>query len=318
MTWMPDPVVFEADLEAKPARLRALAAALGDDPWPVDTRPQHVVLAGLGSSRFAALAGAARLRARGIHAVAEYAGANAASPGGPGTLAVGISASGGTPETVLTLERHARAGSMTVALTEAGDGSPLGAAADALVGLAAGPEAGGVACRSYLHTVVRLMQLEARLVGEPVDILAGIVVRAADAIEDLLDRRASWLPEVVTHLRAGSPFLIAPADRFANAAQGALMLREGPRVHATACESSDWPHIDVYLTTPLADRYRALLFAGSPADAEIRGWIDQRGAALVVVGEEQLAYDGVEDDRVRLLTEIVVPELAAAAIWRQV
>jgi fructoselysine-6-P-deglycase FrlB-like protein len=322
MSWQPDPAAFLADLEAKPDRLRALAGRLGDDPWPVDPMPRRVALLGLGSSRFAALAGAAAMRARGIDAVAEYAGAKAAVPGGPGTLAVGISASGGTAETVAALQRHAAAGSATVALTEAADGSALGDAADALVGLTAGPEAGGVACRSYLHTIVRLLQLEAQLAGDPPALVADAARRAADAADDLLARRAGWLSEVAEHVGGGPAFLIAPAERLANAEQGALMLREGPRLHATACESADWLHVDVYLTKPLADRYRALVFAGSAADSQIEAWLRERGSPWIAVGASvgghAVRYEGDDDERTRLLTEVLVPEIAAAALWRRV
>jgi fructoselysine-6-P-deglycase FrlB-like protein len=318
MTWQPDAGAFLTDLEAKPSRLRTLADDLPGDPWPLRERPANVVLLGLGSSRYAALAAAARLRARGVHAVAEYAGATAAAPGGPGTLAVGISASGETAETVEALGRHARARSATVALTEAAGASALRDAADAVVGLSAGPEAGGVACRTYLHTLVRLLQLEAQLVADRVVDLADDARRAADAIDDLLARRPEWLDGVADHVGAGPSFLLAPAARFANAAQGALMLREGPRLHATACESADWLHVDVYLTKPFGDRYRAVLFAGAEADDEIRRWLHERGSTWVEVGAGALAYPGDGVERVRLLTEVLVPELAAATLWRAV
>jgi hypothetical protein len=235
---------------------------------------------------------------------------------------VGISASGGTAETVAALQRHAAAGSATVALTEAGDGSALGDAADTLVGLAAGPEAGGVACRSYLHTIVRLLQLEAQLAGDPPALVADAAREAADSADDLLDRRADWLDEVAQHLSGGPAFVIAPAERLANAEQGALMLREGPRLQATACESADWLHVDVYLTKPLADRYRALVFAGSAADDRIEGWLRDRGCPWITVGPpgggRAVRYAGDDDERTRLLTEVLVPELASAAIWRGV
>jgi fructoselysine-6-P-deglycase FrlB-like protein len=317
VSWSPDPAAFLTDLEAIPGHLRALADRLADDPWPVAIAPRRVVLVGMGSSRYAALAAAARLRARGFDAVAERASDVSSHPGGPGTLAVAISAGGTTAETVATARRHGAAGSTTVALTDA-PGSVLAGAADAVVELDAGTEGGGVACRTYIHTLARLMQLEAQLSAADLD-PAALARRAAGAAEELLERRASWLPAVADVLGGtGRCFLLAPGERFANAEQGALTFREGPRLHADACETADWLHVDVYLTKPLD--YRALVFAGSAADGEVMGWMRQRGARVAAVGSldgaaaEVPAPGGADTS---LLIEILVPQLAAAAVWAQ-
>ncbi len=322
MTWSPDPAAFLADLEAKPTALRDLADAIPADPWQVDPAAvRRVVFMGMGSSRFAALAAAARLRARGLDAVAEYASAEAVHPGGPGTLAVGISAGGETEETVFALGRHAAAGSATLALTNVA-GSPLADRASHEVALLAGPETGGVACRTYQHTLVRLLQLEAQLTGARSSEVATLALRAADATEDLLARRDTWLADATDLLTAtGSAFLLAPNERLANAEQGALMLREGPRLQADACESGDWLHVDVYLSKPLD--YRALLFAGSSADDVVVAWMRARDAKVLIVGDAHadatrtLRYPHDDDADIALLTEVVVPELVAAERWRR-
>lgn len=98
MTWTPDPAAFVRDLEAKPVALRELASLLAEDPWREVERGDRVVFTGVGSSRFAALPIAAMLRAAGRDAVAERSSAASVVPAGPGTLAIGISASGSTPE----------------------------------------------------------------------------------------------------------------------------------------------------------------------------------------------------------------------------
>lgn len=90
---------------------------------------------------------------------------------------------------------------------------------------------------------------------------------AADATEDLLERRPSWLPHAANIVgETGPVFLLAPDDRLSSAEQGALMFREGPRLQADACETGDWLHVDVYLTKPLD--YQALVFAGSRFDGD--------------------------------------------------
>jgi fructoselysine-6-P-deglycase FrlB-like protein len=320
MSWDPDPRAFLLDLEAKPASLMRVADLAADAPWSSVARaPRRVVLIGMGSSRFAASVAASRLRARGLDAVAEYASAAARTPGGPGTLAVGISASGTTAETVGALRRHAQAGSETVALTNA-PGSELTTAAKITVELTAGEEAGGVACRTFQHTLALLVALEDHLTGFPSSRVAALVRKSAEATDSLLATRDSWLPKATEILTGtGDPFLIAPVERLSSAEQGALMLREGPRLHADACETGDWLHVDVYLTKPLD--YRALLFAGSRFDPEVMGWMTERGARVVGVGgavvgaSQAVRYPGDTDPEVALLTEIVVPELVAASAW---
>ncbi|HSL10484.1 MAG TPA: SIS domain-containing protein [Actinomycetota bacterium] len=313
--------LFLRDLEAKPSFLRSLAARLRDrDPWAeLDVVPERVVAFGLGSSRSAAVAATDRLRAGRIDAVTEYAGTPVAHPGGAGTLAVGVSASGRTAEVVATLERHRRRGSTTVAVTNDAD-APIGDVADVVVPLGAGTEEGGVACRTFQHTLVLLGALVDRLTGAPEGRAAVLAGRSADATEDLLATRAAWLDEVTELLAAtGQLFTIAPASRLSSAEQGALMFREGPRLTADACETADWSHVDVYLTKTVD--YRALLFTGSPAQGEVMRWAAERGSTVVAVGADVpgaasvVRYAGDDRDDVALVTEVLVPELVAASAW---
>jgi fructoselysine-6-P-deglycase FrlB-like protein len=248
------------------------------------------------------------LRASGLHAVVERSSAAAVAPAGPGTLAIGISASGSTRETVEALARHRQEGSTTVAITNA-DGSELESAADQHIAVNAGEEAGGVACRTFQHTIAMLLAL----LDAPR--AAAAARRAADATEDLLDRRSAWLPRAVDTLGGGPVFCIAPEERISSAEQGALMFREGPRMQADACEAGDWLHVDVYLTKPLD--YRALVFAGSRFDADVVRWIDERAGRVARVGPGGIRYAGDDDLDVALLTEALVPELLAADVWRR-
>ena len=116
-------------------------------------------------------------------------------------------------------------------------------------------------------------------------------------------------------------FLIAPVERFSSAEQGALMIREGPRRAAVACETGDWAHVDVYLTKTLD--YRAILFAGSRWDGQALAWLTKRGSTFVVVGADipganhVIRYPGDDDPDVARHTEVLVPELLAATWWRQ-
>ena len=315
---------FLADLEAKPEALRSLASSLdAQDPWRawMPTDPRRIVFLGMGSSRFAANVAAGRLRARGLDAVSEYASADAAHPGGPGTLAVAVSASGDTDETVAAAARHREAGSTVVALSNEVS-SPITSVATGTVPLLAGPEEGGVACRTFQHTVALLLALEATVIGGSHLDVVEVIRAAARATEELLRGRERWVPAAAELLTStGQTFLAAPHERLGSADQGALMFREGPRLAADACETGDWLHVDVYLTKPLD--YRLLLFPGSRFDPSLMAWIRERGSTVVTVGppvdgaSATVRYEGDERPDVALLTEVLVPELIAAEVWRR-
>ncbi|MEO3809773.1 SIS domain-containing protein [Sphaerisporangium sp. B11E5] len=312
------PDLYLADLEAKPAALDALADSLeADDPFDgIAEGVRRVVFLGMGSSRYAARVAALRLRAAGLDAVAEYASAATGYPPGRDTLVVAISATGGSRETLDALARHTGA-SRVLALTNT-PGSPVTRHAGLVVDMAAGEERGGVACRTFQHTLALLLALSSRLTGVKADV-PGLLRRAADATGDLLDRRGEWLPEALGLLDGPhGVYTIAPAERISSAEQSALMVREGPRRAAVACETGDWAHVDVYLTKTLD--YRAVLFPGSRYDEQAMDWMRQRGSTVLAVGAEvpgahTIRYRGDDDPDVALLTETLVPELVAAHWW---
>jgi glutamine---fructose-6-phosphate transaminase (isomerizing) len=314
-----DAALFLEDLEAKPASLARLADAFraGDALADVPLSPRRVLLVGMGSSRYAAVDAALHMRAAGIDAVAEYASATTSWPPSPNTLVVAISASGESEETIATVDRY-RGKSPVIALTDA-PRSTVATLADAVILLGAGEEKGGVASRSFQHTLVLLRALEARLGGRPVDVPV-LCERAAAASQDLLDSRSAWLPEIASALdgRDGVDVL-APVARLASAEQGALIFREGPRRRSVASETGDWSHVEVYLTKTLD--YRALVFAGSRWDGNALDWLRQRGSTVVSVGatfreaRAAVRYKGDDDAEIAALTEVLVPELVAASWW---
>ncbi|MCD0449617.1 SIS domain-containing protein [Actinocorallia sp. API 0066] len=303
---------FRADLEAKPAALAGLAAALRkENPFAGLPDVRRVVFLGMGSSRYAAGVAALRLRGQGIDAVAEYASAVPYRPA-PGTLVVAISATGGSREVIDALASHEG----HIALTNV-EGSPVTEGAGLVVPMLAGPEEGGVACRSFQHTLALLLSLEEHLTGRPLGV-PELVLRAADASAALLARR--WLDGALELLDGPDGlYTIAPAERLSSAEQSALMVREGPRRVADACETGDWAHVDVYLTK--TRDYRALLFPGSRYDAQAMEWVVRRGSTVLAVGGEvegaraSVRYPGDSDPDVALLTETLVAELVASSWW---
>lgn len=311
------PSLFVADLELKPEVLRELADAIdaGALHWPIERVPERVLLAGMGSSWFAAQSAALRLRRAGVAAVAELASTEASWPAGDGLLTVGISATGGSAETLQFVSSHAS----YVALTNTA-GSPITASASAVVPMLARPEPSGVACRSFQHTLVALLALEEQLTGASLD-LSRRVRAAADASEWLLERRDGWLVEAAEHLDGPhGVWCLAPAERISSTLQSALMLREGPRRPSDGCETGDWSHVDVYLTKTLD--YRAIVFTGGRHDAAAAEWMRQRGSIAVAVGSapfdvarQVVRFPGDDDPLVALLTEVLVAELLSARWW---
>lgn len=315
-----NPTAFLADLQTKPRWLDLLAErfALGN-PWAEVPRDvDRVLLLGMGSSGYAADDAARDLRTADLDAAFEPSSAESSWPPDPRLLVIAISASGESAETLDAIERY-RGRTPIVALTNV-PSSSLASAADHVVELLAGDEAGGVACRTFQHTGLLLRALEAHLTGMAED-LAALARATAHATADLLRTSGDWLPEIAASLASShGPYLLAPVERMASARQGALMVREGPRLPAVACETGDWAHVDVYLTKTLD--YRAIVFPGSRWDVQAVDWLQKRGSTFVAVGGDvagaalSIRYLGDDDPDVARFTEVLVPELLAAAWWR--
>lgn len=315
-----------ADLERIPAILRALAIAevpgfLVRAGVPA---PSHVVLTGLGSSRFAALAVQPTMQAAGLNVVVEHASSSRPVPVGPGVLVVAISNSGRTAETVAAATRARSARARVIGVTN-DHGSPLAAAADEILPLAAGLETSGVASATYVATVAALLRLTGSL-------LVGIdaphvLTSAADAADQVLASRSSWLAAAADLLDGGTPIhVLADAAALGTAEQAALLFREAPRLDADATDSGDWLHTGIYTALP---GYRAVLLAGTPYDDELIATIQRRGGRIISIGRTragaaEIADIGVPlpavalaDVLVRALVEPIVTTALAAELWHR-
>ncbi|HWI75295.1 MAG TPA: hypothetical protein VNT55_25265, partial [Baekduia sp.] len=80
-------------------------------------------------------------------------------------------------------------------------------------------------------------------------------------------------------------------------------------------------HVDVYLTK--YPNYTALMFPGSPYDAEALAWLRERDARIVAVGRPiddaalHIPYPNADDPLTAALVDVTVAELAAATLWRR-
>jgi glucosamine--fructose-6-phosphate aminotransferase (isomerizing) len=301
------PAVMLEEVLGEPQMLAGLLDAYAAPGGPLAALPEvaapvRIAFSGLGSSRFAALDAASRMRADGQAAWAEYASADAGTPPARDVIFVAISASGSTPETVAAAERHRGTG-LVVAVTNR-EVSAVVDAADVVLPLFAGEETSGVSTRTFLATNAVLTMLANRLCGASADVEA--LRPAVDGLERLLDSRDAWLPQAADLLDAAEAVgVIGPASTIGLAEQGAMMLREGPRLRASAHEATDWLHTAIYTALP---GFRALLLPGA-ADAErLTSVIAGRGGATVeappMTGPAQLVLPAVAD-------------LLAVELWRR-
>jgi fructoselysine-6-P-deglycase FrlB-like protein len=288
------------------------------NPWQASPvfAASRLVLLGMGSSNFANQTMALRLQAIGQEVFSVIASAEALPQVRPGDVVIAVSASGKSPEVIGAASFYKQAGvAPLVALTNT-PGSPLSNIADHEVLLGAEVEQSGVATRSYHHTLAFLLALTERAAGNAAK-AAKSAHLAAEAAQSILSGSPKWGPGLAARvLGTGHAFVVGAAERFCNAQQGALMVREVPRLAASACETGDWSHIDVYLTKTLD--YRMLLFAGSKWQPELFKWCTERGSKVCVVGADLPAaeicvrYTHDDNEMVRLLIESLVPTALVA------
>ena len=315
-----EPHLFLKDLERKPDLLNQLADSLAQiNPWSgLGINPQsQLIFIGMGSSHYASSIIAMRLRSNGMNAVAELASNNLLPKITDSTVIIAVSASGCSIET-LTAVNLLKGKARIIALTNYPD-SDIAKASDATVLLKAEVEVGGVACRSFAHTLALQLALETFLFPQNY-ILADTIKSAADAHAFIFNNRNSWQPKI-QEILTGAPasYFVAPAERFSSAQQSALMLREGPRRASVGCETGDWSHVDVYLTK--VQDYRLLIFTGSAWEPHLMKWCAERKSRVVAIGGEvegaefTFRYPGDESPGVALLVESFFAELIAADLW---
>ena len=315
---------LRADIARAPAAMSKLLDAYLEPSGPLDAldpavlRGRRVAFAGLGSSMYASIDAAFALRARGAPSWAEYASAEGAPPSKDLVL-VAVSASGRTREVVEVARRH-RGTSLIIGVTNV-PGSLLAAECDAVLPLFAGAETAGISTLTYRATVVVLGLLAGRFgldvpgAGElrrEVDHL--IATAASDKVAGAISKAADQLD--------GAPSIdvIGPASSLGAVSQAALMLREAPRLPAHPHETGDWLHTAVYLAMP---GHQALLFTGSPADAEVIDTIRRRAGEVVTIGPEvegaAVSIDvPAADRRLRTIVGSALADRLALELWLRV
>ncbi|TRZ55063.1 MAG: iron dicitrate transport regulator FecR [Streptomycetaceae bacterium] len=304
-----DPIKFGQDLARKAELVHSLGSL--DFAWP-DLRGQSLVFTGMGSSTFASEAITTMLQAAGLAATTSLASnPTPPLPDAQKTL-IAISASGTSKETIAALDL---ATGYREKLIFTNSDLPF----QNKVSIGAGFESGGVASLTYTATIIGLLRLSEQLGA--IDNLTALIDRAADAIEHITSTQNDWLDSYLDLSLSGSgTHFVAPQNRLCSAQQSALMLREGPRLPAVACETGDWSHIDVYLTK--VQDYRLVLFPGSTWEDQLFQWTNERKSTVITMGFDHphaaASFRYTNDDEwvVRLLAETSFSELASQRLWQ--
>jgi glucosamine--fructose-6-phosphate aminotransferase (isomerizing) len=154
---------------------------------------------------------------------------------------VALSQSGRTPDVLEYVERARARGAFTIALTNESD-SPLAELADAVLPLAAGPELGIAATKTYTNQVAALALLAAYS-AEAGDRVADGVREVTQLLSDLLPVLERRLSEVAVALAfVGRMFVIGRGPEFATAREISLKLLETCRVGAAPLTATDFAH----------------------------------------------------------------------------
>ncbi len=156
-----------------------------------------------------------------------------------GTIVLGLSQSGQSPDIVRFVEEARAAGALTVAITNAPH-SPLARAAHEVLFLNAGPEHSVAATKTYTAQLALL----SLLVAHASEDLA--LVRAHERLPDAVAAALGAEPAVrraAVVLRKRRECLVTSRGlNFATALEGALKLKESSRVVAEALSSADLLH----------------------------------------------------------------------------
>ncbi len=162
-----------------PEQMEAAVAAVGGiDGLPDPSVIDHVMILGMGDSGFGGDVAAASARPFSPVPIVVYNGYLPPSWVGPSTLVIAISQSGGTEETLESLEAAVESGASLVAVTTGGE-------LESLARRAGAPVVGVEACSDISTACLGSMSVPAMLTLEQLGFFSGARSWVADAIEQL-------------------------------------------------------------------------------------------------------------------------------------
>lgn len=249
--------------------------------------PGHVAFVGMGASHAAAAVAVQRLLGAGTSASRQLASDRPVDAPWPrGTVVVGISQSGRSPETAGILAAARAAGAVaTVALTNEAD-TPLSRAADVALDFGNQPDS-FASTIGYTATVLGLDLLAAALTGESGQ-------RSRSAADDqwtlLIDGLASVQQKIAIDVstllaalsESASIDVVGAGASLAAAEVTALLLREVSRIPATAAETRNYLHGAM----ESAGRTGHIIF-GRGRERSLAGMLGETGHRTVLVAQRR-------------------------------
>jgi glutamine---fructose-6-phosphate transaminase (isomerizing) len=167
-----------------------------------------------------------------------------------GSIVIGLSQSGRTPDVVEYVTRARDGGAFTIALTN-DPSSELAEAAEAILPLGAGEEQAIAATKTYLNQVAALALFAGHAAGRGPRIAEGIR-EVIDLLDGLIPPLAERMPAIAaTFAFTGRMFVIGRGAEFATAREIALKLLETCRIAAEPLTATDLAHGPVAALDPL-------------------------------------------------------------------
>jgi glucosamine--fructose-6-phosphate aminotransferase (isomerizing) len=288
-------------------------------------RIREVLLLGMGTSRHAALAGEmliedwAGIPARAVDA-AEFRYRRPTF--GKDALAVVITQSGETADTMVGLHQAKERGALTVAVTNV-FASSAARDADGAIYLHSGPEIGVASTKTFLAHLISLCLLAMRLATvnrrvspERRAEIAAALKALPDQVRDLLTREKEIAELAHRYSRYRNYLYAGRRLGYAVALEGALKLKEISYVHAEGVTGGELKHGPIALLDP--EFPVVAICTASPASEKMVSNVHEIVArdapvlALVTKGDKSL--DGVATD----VFEMPAAEEAASAILNSV
>jgi len=290
-------------------------------------RIREVLLLGMGTSRHAALVGElaiedwAGMPARAVDA-AEFRYRRPTF--GPDTLAVVITQSGETADTLVGLHQAKERGALTVAVTNV-FASSAARDADGAIYLHAGPEIGVASTKTFLAHLVSLYLLALRLASvngrvslERRGELAAALRAVPDQVREVLDREKEIAALAHRYSRYRNFLYTGRGLGFAVALEGALKLKEISYVHAEgvsggelkhgpiALLDQDFPVVAVCTTSTTSEKMVSNVHEIVARDAPVLALVTKGDRSLNGVATDRFEMPAVEEAASAILNSVVL------------
>ncbi|MFC3476717.1 glutamine--fructose-6-phosphate transaminase (isomerizing) [Halobacterium litoreum] len=282
---------------------------------------EQVRLVACGTSYHASLAGARLLRQAGIPAHAELASEFSLPESADDTLAVAVTQSGETADTLGAVRAAADAGAQTLAVTNV-VGSTAARECDDALFIRAGPEIGVAATKTFTSQVATLSLLSRRIaadVGADAPGDAGIL-DGLDALPgDVRDVTTGDAARAIANRYRGSDayFFIGRGAAHSVALEGALKFKEITYEHAEGFAAGELKHGPLALVTP--DTPVFAIFTGDGDEQTLTNVeeVQSRGAPVVAVAPDGHPAVDVADDHLPIPDTVPTCASLLAAVQLQ-